>query len=146
MDKASDDRLSVLNQRMKDANLRGQWTGTMPSDGPTPSGIPFIWHYDDVLAYAYEACEALPESEHARRSLMFCNPELARDVTHTIGAGIQLIQAGEIAWPHKHSASALRFVIDGDPDMVTVVDRIEYPMEKYDLILTPNMCWHGHHN
>ena len=146
MDKTATDGLKVLNQRMKDANLRGQWTGKMPVDGPTPPGDPFIWRYDEVLAYAHQACDALPDSEHARRSLMFCNPSLPRDITHTIGAGIQLIQAGEIASPHRHSASALRFVIDGDRDMVTVVDGVDYPMENYDLILTPNWYWHGHHN
>ncbi len=144
--KTAKDPLEAFNQRLAEVNLRGQWSGTMPSDGPTPRGDPFIWHYAEVLKFAEEACTQLPDSEHARRSLMFCNPSLPRDITHTIGTGIQLIQPNEIAWPHRHAAAALRFVIDGSPDMVTVVDQIEYQMENYDLILTPNWGWHGHHN
>jgi 1-hydroxy-2-naphthoate dioxygenase len=146
MDDTRTDRLDDLNRRLDEANLRGQWKVALPLEGPTPSCEPHVWHYDDVLAYALEACEALPETEHARRSLMFRNPTLGRDITHTLGLGIQLIQPGEIAWPHRHTASAIRFVIDGSPDLVTVVDRTAYPMEPYDLVLTPNWCWHGHHN
>jgi len=70
------------------------------------------------------------------------SPSCGRFRTHTLAAGIQLIQPGEIVWPHRHSATTLRFVIDGDPELVTVVGGTEYPMEDYDLILTPKWSWH----
>ena len=149
MDDARVPDLQAFNQRLAKVHLRGQWTAavnTQGPDGPAPMGIPYAWRWDDVVSYLHEACAALPEAMHARRNLTFDNPALERYTTHTLAAGVQLIQPGEIAWPHRHTATALRFVVDGDPDMVTVVDGVAYPMENYDLILTPKWRWHGHHN
>ena len=150
MDDIRGDDLSAFDERLAKVHLRGQWTADAlmqkALDGPTPKGVPYVWRYDEVLAYLNEACEAFPEALHARRNLTFDNPALPRYTTQTLAAGIQLIQPGEIAWPHRHTAAALRFVIHGDPELVTVVGGTEYPMEDYDLILTPKWSWHGHHN
>jgi gentisate 1,2-dioxygenase/1-hydroxy-2-naphthoate dioxygenase len=40
----------------------------------------------------------------------------------------------------------LRFVIEGHPDLYTVVNGEVCTMEKNDLVLTPNWNWHDHHN
>lgn len=150
MDDLRGNDLNAFNERLAKAHLRGQWTadGLMQKtqDGPSGKGVPHIWHYDDVLAYLREACTEFPEALHARRNLTFDNPGLDRYTTHTLAAGIQLIQPNELAWPHRHTAAALRFVIDGAPDLFTMVNGTAYPMENYDLILTPNWAWHGHEN
>ena len=150
MDEARTPDLKAFDQRLAKVHLRGQWTVETnlqnAGDGPAPRGVPFVWRYDEVLGYLEEACREFPEALHARRNLTFDNPALDRYTTHTLAAGIQLIRPGEVAWPHRHTATALRFVIDGDPNLVTVVDGIEQRMENYDLILTPNWSWHGHHN
>ncbi len=150
MDDAAGADLRAFDQRLAKIHLRGQWTAAMnrrnAGDGPTPAGVPYVWNYQQVLDCLHEACEAFPETLHARRNLTFDNPALPRYTTQTLAAGIQLIRPGEIAWPHRHTPTALRFVVEGDPDLVTVVDGVAYPMEDYDLILTPNWCWHGHHN
>ena len=142
--------LAAFDERLAKVHLRGQWTADInrrnAGDGPRPAGVPHVWKWQQVLDYLHEACQAFPETLHARRNLTFDNPALARYTTQTLAAGVQLIRPGEIAWPHRHTATALRFVVDGDPDLVTVVDGVAYPMEDYDLILTPNWCWHGHHN
>ena len=45
---------------------------------------------------------------------VLANPGLAKGTTNTINMGIQMIRPGELAWAHRHSISAIRFVIDGD--------------------------------
>ena len=60
--------------------------------------------------------------------------------------GIQMIKPGEVAWAHRHTLAAIRFVIKGDGKMFTVVDGEKCPMEPNDLILTPQWTWHDHQN
>src|SRR5690606_29086687 len=57
--------------------------------------------------------------------------------------GLQLILPGEVAPNHRHTPSAIRFVIEGSGGF-TAVDGEKCPMEKGDLILTPSGCWHEH--
>jgi hypothetical protein len=88
----------------------------------------------------------VPESNTSRRSIMFNNPGLAKGTTNTINMGIQMIRPGELAWAHRHSISAIRFIISGDPGISTVVDGVRCAMETGDLILTPQWMWHDHLN
>ena len=146
----SDDPLKAFDERLAKANIYGQWTAeTMLQnvlDGPKPAGDPFLWKWADVRSLLEEAREVMPESFTARRSLMFNNPGLKRGTTHTLAMGMQLIQPGEIAWAHRHSATALRFTIEGSTNLFTVVDGEAYAMEDNDLVLTPGWTWHDHHN
>ena len=52
---------------------------------------------------------------------------------------------GEIARAHRHSAAALRLIIEGKGGY-TVVNGERVPMYPGDLVLTPNWCWHDHAN
>ena len=52
---------------------------------------------------------------------------------------------GEIARAHRHSPSALRFIIEGSGGY-TVVNGARIPMFPGDLVLTPNWTWHDHAN
>ena len=88
----------------------------------------------------------MTESHTARRSLTLKNPGLPRGTTQTMVAGYQMIGPGEISWAHRHSISALRFVIEGGDKVFTVVNGTAQAMEPYDLVLTPGWCWHDHHN
>ena len=105
-----------------------------------------MWKWAETEAFLADACDAIPESFTARRSLIFNAPGLPRSTTHTMNTGIQLIKPGELAWAHRHTISALRFVIEGHPDLHTVVDGAPCPMADNDLVLTPNWHWHDHHN
>jgi len=63
--------------------------------------------------------------------------------TDTLYAGLQLLLPGETAPEHRHSQSALRFVVEGS-GAVTTVDGEEAAMAPGDLILTPAGAWHEH--
>ena len=93
-----------------------------------------------------KSLDAMTESKTARRTLSMINPGLPRGTTQTLITAIQIIHPGETAWVHRHTITALRFVIQGGKDVYTVVDGEPLMMEPYDLILTPNWMWHDHHN
>jgi 1-hydroxy-2-naphthoate dioxygenase len=123
----ADDPIKAFDEKLAKANIYGQWiTDPMLQnvlDGPRPAGDPYLWRWKDTRALLEQARSVMPESYTARRSLMFNNPGLAqRGTTHTLAMGMQLIQPGEIAWAHRHSATALRFTIEGSEDLYTVVD------------------------
>jgi len=139
---------AVLDQR----HLRGQWQydaqlEVLRKDGPLPAGVPFLWKWELVHSTLHELCDVLTETHTARRNISFINPNpSASGTTHTLVMGMQLVLPGEIAWAHRHSINALRFVVDGSPHLYTVVDGEKCAMEPNDLVLTPAWTWHDHHN
>lgn len=151
--------LQQLEARMSAQHLRGQWQfGTnrpqkvhKGANGqvqiePVPAGVPHSWKWADMLPLLRSACEAMPNSYTARRSLVFTNPTLPGGTTQTLVAGMQIVPAGETAWAHRHTMSALRFAIQGSDKAFTVVDGRPLVMQPHDLILTPGWSWHDHHN
>ena len=131
--------------------VRGQWKYdellVQAVGGPKPAGVPYIWEWATLYPKLVEACEVLPESFTAHRHLAFMNPGLPRGgATHTILMGLQMVRPAELAWAHRHSISALRFVVQGNEHAYTLVDGEICPMEDYDLILTPQYSWHDHRN
>lgn len=155
---AKGDTLEAFNARLAAAHMRGQWTSDAARDKgqggawqgevweTAPRGEPYLWKWAETEGFLADSCDAIPESFTARRSLIFNAPGLPRSTTHTLNTGIQLIKPGELAWAHRHTISALRFVIEGHPDLYTVVDGEPCPMRDNDLVLTPNWHWHDHHN
>ena len=142
--------LDEFDRELAAQHLHGQWKVdallAKLTDGQ-PAGDAFLWKWDAVHAALLEACDVLPESMTARRNLTFINPSLARRGTsQTIVAGMQMVKPGEVAWAHRHTISALRFVVEGSERLYTVVDGEIAPMETNDLILTPRWTWHDHHN
>jgi gentisate 1,2-dioxygenase len=65
--------------------------------------------------------------------------------THTLTAAVQTVLPGEIAPSHRHTAAAIRWILQGT-GTVTMVNGEPCPMEPGDLVLTPGWCWHGHIN
>jgi gentisate 1,2-dioxygenase len=150
------DELRSFDAVLAERHMRGQWQFVAPpADGkpgadlrsePEVAGIPYLWHWADVEPLIATCCKALPESFAARRALAFKNPELPRCTAQTIQMSVQVIRPHEIAWAHRHSIAAIRFVISGNSSLYTVVDGVPYRMEDNDLVLTPSWTWHDHHN
>lgn len=141
--------LQQFDEELEVANLRGQWIYDEMLEnvvgGPAPAGVPFMWRWNDVYNKLLQSFDVVAESLTARRHLSFINPG-ARGTTHTMNMGMQMLKPGEIAWSHRHTMSALRFVVKGGPGLVTVVDGEACPMDNYDLVLTPSWTWHDHEN
>jgi gentisate 1,2-dioxygenase len=66
-------------------------------------------------------------------------------ITSTLYAGLQLILPGEVAPAHRHSQSALRFVVEGS-GAYTAVDGEKTIMQPGDFVITPSWTWHDHGN
>ena len=62
-----------------------------------------------------EAGGLITAKEAERRVLVLENPGLRGQskITNTLYAGLQLILPGEVAPAHRHSQSALRFIVEG---------------------------------
>ena len=118
---------------------------TLITPTPKTSAIPHCWFYDDVREWVLRAGDVISAREAERRVLVLENPGLRGQtrITNSLYAGLQLILPGEIAPSHRHSQSALRFIIEGT-GAYTAVDGERAFMARGDLILTPPMTWHDH--
>ncbi len=115
---------------------------------PASPAVPAIWHYDkEVRPLLMRTGKLISAREAERRVLILENPGLKgkTSVTHSLFAGLQLIFPGEIAPAHRHSQSALRFVIEGN-GAYTAVDGERTIMQPGDFIITPSWTWHDHGN
>jgi gentisate 1,2-dioxygenase len=94
-----------------------------------------------------EAGALITAKEAERRVLILENPGLRGQskITTDLYAGVQLVLPGEVAPAHRHSQSALRFVLEGD-GAHTAVNGERTPMHYGDFIITPPMAWHDHGN
>jgi gentisate 1,2-dioxygenase len=114
---------------------------------PTSRAASHCWSYADVRPLLLESGSLLSAEEAERRVLVLENPALVGQsrITATLYAGIQLVMPGEIAPAHRHTPSALRFMIEGTQGF-TVVGGERTEMREGDLIITPSWAWHDHGN
>src|SRR5262252_5890984 len=106
-----------------------------------------LWRYDEMRPFIAEAGRIITAEEAERRVLILENPGLAgmSRITQSLYAGLQLILPGEVAHSHRHSASALRFILEGT-GAYTSVDGERLTMKPGDFILTPFWSFHDHGN
>jgi gentisate 1,2-dioxygenase len=85
--------------------------------------------------------------EAESRVLILENPGLRGQskITTSLYAGVQMVLPGEVAPAHRHSQSALRFILEGKGTH-TAVDGERTQMEPGDFVITPSMTWHDHGN
>ena len=114
---------------------------------PVTPCLPAIWHYRDVRPYLMQAGGLISAEEATRRVLILENPGLKgqTSITHSLFAGLQLILPGEVAPAHRHTQSALRFIIEGK-GAYTAVDGERTTMRPGDFVITPSWTWHDHGN
>ena len=114
---------------------------------PAPKAVAHVWQYAALRPLLVRAGQLVGADQAERRVAMLINPGIGRIpfTTDTIFAGLQLIMPGEVARAHKHTAFALRFIIEGD-GAYTAVGGERVAMHRADLILTPSLEFHDHGN
>jgi gentisate 1,2-dioxygenase len=114
---------------------------------PRSTCVPKVWKFEDVRKLMLEAGDVITAEEAERRVLVLENPGLPGKsrVTNSLFAGIQLIMPGEIADAHRHTSSAIRFVLDGE-GAYTAVEGEKATMSHGDFIITANWAPHDHGN
>lgn len=136
-------------QRIDKKNLTPLWEvlGALVPKQPTTPCLPALWRYADVRPHLMESGELISAREAERRVLVLENPGMrgASCITRTLYAGLQLILPGEVAPSHRHTQSALRFVIEG-MGAYTAVDGERTTMRPGDFIITPSWTFHDHGN
>lgn len=131
-------------------SMRALWKvlADVMTEEPVQTASAFMWRWRDVAPLVEAAGELVTAEEADRRALMLINPtldHLPASTTATLFAGIQSVLPGEIAPAHRHTPSALRFVIEGHGAYTGVAGN-EMAVSQGDLVLTPNWSWHDHGN
>src|SRR5207249_10182662 len=89
---------------------------------------PTVRHWRDRRPQAMRAAGLIGTEQAERRVLRLTNPELPGvSASNTMVANNQIVMPGEIARAHRHSPSALRFIIEGKGGY-TVVNGERIPM------------------
>ena len=106
-----------------------------------------VWRYAEARPHLLESGRLITAKEAERRVLILENPGLRGQsrITHSLYAGWQLILPGEVAPAHRHTQSALRFVVEGQ-GAYTAVDGERTHMHEGDFVITPSWTWHDHGN
>jgi gentisate 1,2-dioxygenase len=138
-----------LYRRMDKENLAPLWEvlhNLIPNEPSTPCK-PALWKYRDARPYLMEAGKLITAKEAIRRVLILENPGMRGEscITQSLYAGLQLILPGEIAPSHRHTQSALRFIVEGS-GAYTAVDGERTTMHPGDFIITPSWTYHDHGN
>ena len=135
--------------RLPAQNLAPLWSvlSSLITPDPQTRCQPAIWKYDQVRPLVMESGELITAMQAERRVLILENPGLPGEsrITETLYAGLQLILPGEIAPAHRHTQSALRFIVEGS-GAFTAVDGEKTIMEEGDFVITPSWTWHDHGN
>jgi gentisate 1,2-dioxygenase len=135
--------------RIAPANLAPLWEKLhgLVTPEPAPRCVPSLWRYAEIRPHLMQAGELITAMEATRRVLILENPGLKGQATITgsLFAGLQLILPGEVAPAHRHTQSALRFIIEGN-GAYTAVDGERTAMQPGDFVITPSWTWHDHGN
>jgi len=144
--KSSEEELQDYYAQLSAQHVTPAWIGGGISIEPHSKAVPYLWHWRDLRPQAMRAAELVGTQQAERRVLRLTNPELVGvSASNTLVANIQIVMPGEIARAHRHSAAALRLIIEGGGGY-TVVNGERVPMYPGDLVLTPNWTWHDHAN
>ena len=145
---AGEQELEEFYQEADQRHLVPLWKVTarlLPFE-PRSKVLPYLWKWSDLRRMAHRAGDLVPiERGGERRVLGLVNPGLGGKyaATHTLWAAVQIVKPGETAPCHRHTAAAIRFIIEGDRSYTTV-NGDKCVMGRGDLVLTPNWTWHDH--
>jgi len=148
---SSDPNLARENfyKRIATENCAPLWEVLHTLVPPTPPSLcqPYLWQWKTMWPWMQEAGRLITAKEAERRVLVLENPGLrgGSRITQSLYAGLQLVLPGEIAPAHRHTQSALRFVIQGK-GAYTAVDGQRVTMNVGDFVITPTWTWHDHGN
>jgi gentisate 1,2-dioxygenase len=114
---------------------------------PQAKDAPMHWRWRDIEPFTARAAKEVAIEDVERRALILANPAFGGETvtTHNLIGAFTVLQPGDKAVPHRHTAAALRFSTRAE-GAVTIVNGRRCEMKEGDLVLTPPMCWHGHIN
>jgi gentisate 1,2-dioxygenase len=142
------EELEAYCARLRAAGLDAPWSRPGPLIPPKPTATQARhWRWRDIEPLLFESSEYLsPHRGAERRVLRLHNPGVPeRTVAHSLVLAVQYLLPGEVAPAHRHSPTAIRFMLHGE-GAFTTVDGQKCAMKPGDLVVTPGMAWHDHGN
>jgi gentisate 1,2-dioxygenase len=139
--------LVAYYQRLSELGTGALWTVANKIEPwePASTSVPMLWRYRDLREDVLRALQLVTPEQAGRRVVYLENPGRS-DVVAAVGwlySGLQVMAPGECASSHRHSASALRFIMEGS-GAFTNVDGHKLTLGRNDFVLTPNGTWHEH--
>lgn len=138
-----------LVRALERANLHPLWDRykRITPVAPQAKDAPMHWRWRDIEPFTERAAREVGIEDVERRALILANPAFGGDTatTHNLIGAFTVLEPGDKAVPHRHTAAAIRFATRAE-GAVTIVNGKRCEMKEGDLVLTPPMCWHGHIN
>ncbi len=146
---AEERRDADLIRAIEAANVHPLWDryrAIIPIE-PAAKDAAMHWRWRDIEPLTARAAEEVRAEDVERRALIMANPAFGGETVATgnLIAAFTVLEPGDRAPPHRHTAPAIRFGVESD-GAATIVNGRRCEMAKGDLVLTPPMCWHGHIN
>ena len=136
-------------ETIKPQSLTPLWEVMAGLVTPEPASAcrPVHWSYAECRPHVLASGGIITAEEAERRVLVLENPGLPGQsrATTSLYAGLQLVLPGEIAPAHRHTQTALRFLIEGEGGYTTVAGE-RVTMAPGDFVITPTWGWHDHGN
>jgi len=140
---------AALIEALESAHFHPLWdryqriTPVRPRDAESP----MHWPWRIFESFAERAAREVPIEDVERRAIILAHPHFdgATVTTSNLIGAFTILEPGDRAVPHRHTAAAIRFATRAE-GAVTIVNGRRCEMLPGDLVLTPPMCWHGHIN
>ncbi|WP_408007963.1 cupin domain-containing protein [Pseudalkalibacillus sp. A8] len=147
--------LQEFHEKLESENLGPLWSSIhkLNTIEPEAKPVPYLWKKELIERNLEEAEELLEVGNGAdRRALFLINPGM-KDLkpvgwggaTQTLYAAVQAVKPGEVAPAHRHTTTALRFIMKGK-GAVGRVNGEKITFEPGDYLTTPTWAWHDHAN
>lgn len=133
---SNEQRRDEMHQKFAELGLKGYWQNQRETHRVEPR----LWRWEDVHPALLEASQVIRLGDEAFRR----NVSLITE-SRTVVMGFQIVLPGEAAPAHRHTNTALRFVVKGG-GAYTTSNGEPMVMEPGDLLIQPNFVWHDHVN
>lgn len=148
--------LEEFHEELDSVNLGPLWAHIhhMNTREPKSKAIPYLWKGELIDNYLNRAEKLLEVGTGSaeRRAIYLVNPGMKHlkpiawgGATQTLYAAVQAVKPGEIAPSHRHTATALRFVMKGKGGFGRVNGE-QITFSPGDYLITPTWSWHDHTN
>ena len=125
-----------LHKKFAELGLRGYWQNERDYQRMEPR----LWRWKEIYPALMEASEVIRIGPDAfRRNIGL------QTGSKTLAMGFQIVLPGEAAAAHRHTNTALRFVVSGG-GAYTTSNGEPMVMQPGDLLIQPNWVWHDHVN
>jgi gentisate 1,2-dioxygenase len=120
------------------AGLAPTWVKERPRSSPL---LLYSW---DTTWHALQALGDVDGDPHDGLALQYTHPQTGGAVLPTMACWIQMLRPGERSRAHRHTGSAVYYVVRGDGE--TIIDGCRFAWGKGDVIALPSWALHEHAN